>query len=101
VISLSGMWLRDVIWWVRNRRSVLRILAVQYCEIARHMHEMSQLRSEVEKNSLEYSRNLRDLIVKFRIALEDPADDEIRDRLDEAIRDLDDEVARQEEHIVS
>jgi len=95
------MWLRDVIWWVRNRRSVLRILAVQYCEIARHAQEMIQLRSEVEYNSLEYSRNLRDLIVKFRIALEDPADDEIRDRLDEAIRDLDDEVARQEEHIVS
>jgi len=89
-----------VIWWVRNRRSVLRILATQYCEIARHMHEMGELRSEVERNSLEYSRNLRDLIVKFRIALEEPADDEIRDRLDEAIRDLDDEVARQEEHIV-
>ena len=95
------MWLRDVIWWVRNRRSVLRILAVQYCEIARHAQEMQKLRSEVEYNSLEYSRSLRDLIVQFRIAIERAEDDEIRDRLDEAIRDLDDEVARQEEHIVS
>ena len=100
MISLSGMWLRDVIWWVRNRRSVLRILAVQYCEIARHAQEMRQVRSEVEYNSLEYSRNLRDLIVRFRIVLETPEHD-VRDVLDAAISDLDDEVARAEEHVIT
>ena len=62
--------------------------------------EIDHLQREVEQSGLEYARNLRDLIVRFRIAIETPEDD-IRDALDEAIRDLDDTVARAEEHIVS
>ena len=87
------MWLRDVIWWARNRHYVLQIMAGQSIEI-------SYLQAQVQRNALDYSRNLRDLIVKFRVAVEIPEED-IRDALDEAIRDLDDEVARAEEHIVS
>jgi len=85
------MWLRDVIWWARNRHYVLQVMAGQSIEIA-------YLQAQLEHNALDYSRNLRDLIVKFRLAIEIPEED-IRDALDEAIRDLDDEVARAEEHI--
>ena len=93
MISLGWMWLRDVIWWARNRHYVLQVMAGQSIEI-------DHLQREVEQSGLEYARNLRDLIVRFRIAIETPEDD-IRDALDEAIRDLDDEVARAEEHIVT
>ncbi len=57
----------------------------------------SQARSDREQ--LQYTKLLRDVLEKFRVYLEDPCED-IRDVLEDALRDLDDTVARAEEHIL-
>ena len=61
-------------------------------------HLIRELRYDKKRLQLDNIKTRRDLLLKFRIALE--ADWDIRDELDAAISDLEDEVARREEHLV-
>lgn len=82
----------DLIWWNRNRQLIMDVMGEQAMRIVQ-MHE------QIDRDNLSYTKNLRDVIAKFRVYLEDPRED-IREALEDALRDLDDTVARAEEHIL-
>ena len=83
----------DLFYWIHQRKWLQELIGSQ----ARQIFELNR---QLDMERLQYSRNLRDLIVRFRIVLETPEHD-VRDVLDAAISDLDDEVARAEEHVIT
>ena len=67
--------------------------------LVKNQHELIQsLRAESERQQLEYARNVRDLLVNFRGALNEDRD-QIDSILENAITDMSDSVARLEEHV--
>jgi hypothetical protein len=62
---------------------------------------IAELRRLREIDQLEYTRNLRDLITQFRLALEQDDQEAVREALDAAIVDMSDQVARTEEHLLT
>lgn len=76
--------------WIWRRADVI--------DIAYRQHVLIQdLKESRKRDQLQYSRNLRDLLISFRGALEEDPETVIP-TLDAAILDMRDEVARAEEH---
>jgi hypothetical protein len=82
----------DFVWWMRNRRHVMRVFGTQVAAI-------DELSRAANAQALEYARHQRDMIAQFLVYLDAPeTHDQLREVLHASLIDLSDQVARFEEH---